>query len=311
MNTKNIIFFTIIWLLLTATSKAETKKTFIVLKINNEIITNQDIEFEKKYLSTVNANFSLLTDKQLIQIAEDSIIREKIKSNEISKYYELDVYPKYLDTLIVDFYTKLNFDNVDDFNNYLIDKKITLDVVKKKLNIEALWNKLIYQKYNGQVEIDKKKLVEKVDNIALNKKNELISMSEIVFEGNSTSEIEEKHKKILDSIQVNGFEKTANIFSISNTAKFGGNIGWVSTSKISSNIYKKLKKVETGDHSSLIKIPGGFLILKVNDKKTEQVEIDKDTELKKLISYERDNQLNQFSLVYFQKIKKNSLINEL
>ena len=312
MNIKKIVysFFIIFFLNFWSNIAKSENSSFVVLKVNNQLITNIDIQNEKNYLLAINQNLESLDDKKLYEIAKASIIREKIKKNELKKYFNIDIYTKYIDNILEDFYTKLNFENIESLENYLLSKNLQIDTVKNKLNIEALWNELIYKRYNKQVEIDKEKLRKKIKEQKYKKESELFFVSEIIFSANNKSEIENKYKEILESINEIGFKNTANIYSISNTAKFGGEVGWVNKSRMSDNISVKLENIKIGGITDLIKVPNGFLIIKVLDKKMETIERNEEEDLKQLIIYERDRQLNEFSSIYFQKIKKSSLINE-
>lgn len=312
MNIKKIVysFFIIFFLNFWSNIAKSENSSFVVLKVNNQLITNIDIQNEKNYLLAINQNLESLDDKKLYEIAKASIIREKIKKNELRKYFNIDIYTKYIDNILEDFYTKLNFENIESLENYLLSKNLQIDTVKNKLNIEALWNELIYKRYNNQVEIDKEKLRKKIKEQKYKKESELFFVSEIIFSANNKSEIENKYKEILESINEIGFKNTANIYSISNTAKFGGEVGWVNKSRMSDNISVKLENIKIGGITDLIKVPNGFLIIKVLDKKMETIEQNEEEDLKQLIIYERDRQLNEFSSIYFQKIKKSSLINE-
>ncbi len=312
MNIKKIVysFFIIFFLNFWSNIAKSENSSFVVLKVNNQLITNIDIQNEKNYLLAINQNLESLDDKKLYEIAKASIIREKIKKNELRKYFNIDIYTKYIDNILEDFYTKLNFENIESLENYLLSKNLQIDTVKNKLNIEALWNELIYKRYNKQVEIDKEKLRKKIKEQKYKKESELFFVSEIIFSANNKSEIENKYKEILESINEIGFKNTANIYSISNTAKFGGEVGWVNKSRMSDNISVKLENIKIGGITDLIKVPNGFLIIKVLDKKMETIEQNEEEDLKQLIIYERDRQLNEFSSIYFQKIKKSSLINE-
>ena len=312
MYIKNITLgFLIIFFFSLAFSAVNSENSsYVVLKINNEIITNIDIQNEKRYLLAINQNLETLNDVKMNDVSKSSLIRETIKKNELKKYFQVDIYTKYIDNILEDFYRRLNFQNIESFEIYLKSKDLEIDIIKNKLNIEALWNELIYNRYNNQIEIDKKKLKKKIMQKDYKKELESIFISEIIFTANNKSEKEVKYKEILNSINDNGFENTANIYSVSETAKFGGEIGWINIDSISNNISEKIKNLKIGEQSDLIKVPNGFLIIKIIDKKKEIIEINEEDELKKLIVYEKDKQLNEFSSIYFQKIKKNSLINE-
>tara|TARA_B110001452_G_scaffold168941_1_gene141209 strand:- start:130 stop:1071 length:942 start_codon:yes stop_codon:yes gene_type:complete len=312
MNLKNKIFnFFIIYLFFCFNNAAYgSKSSYILLKIDNKIITNTDIENEKKYLLAINENLITLNDSQIFELSKDSLIREKIKRNELEKYYDTSEYNKYLDDIVKDFYLKLNFSNISELEQHLLTKKVKIETLKDKLNIEVLWNQLVFNRYGKKVTINPNKLREKIKNSGSLEKKESLLISEIIFSVNSKSEINEKHKKIIDSIANVGFNNTANIYSVSETAKFGGKIGWITTNQLSKKIFNELKKIKVGEYTDLINVPAGFLILKVVDKKIEKIEINIEEELEQLIIYEKDRQLNEFSSVFFQKIKKNSLIDE-
>ena len=184
--------------------------------------------------------------------------------------------------------------------------------MREKIEIEALWNEIIYTRYQDKVSIDienlKEKLKKEIDGL---KPSKSYFLSEILYSVENKEEIIKKNEKILKSIEEIGFKNTANIYSISNSAKFGGEIGWVRSSQLSSDIYKKISNLNIDDFTKEpVTVPGGFLILKIGDIKEEKIEVNFEDELKKLISFEKNRQLNQFSQIYYQKIKKNALINE-
>ena len=283
----------------------------IIAKINNEIITSHDLQVETKYLEALNPSLKDLTKDQKEKVAKESIIREKIKTNEIVKYYELGKDTNYLNKIIVDNYTKLGLKNEIEFKNYLSKYSLTIDDIKKKFEIEATWNTLIFQKYKDQVEIDVEKLKKKLnkEKSKLNKQEEFL-LSEILFNAQNKKELEKKYKKILDSIKEIGFKNTANIYSISDSSKYGGSIGWININRISKMVSNELLKIKVGEFTKPINIPGGLLVLKLDDKRTNELEIDFDLELQKMIQYEKNKQLKQFSSIYYKKVKNNAEIYE-
>ena len=135
-------------------------------------------------------------------------------------------------------------------------------------------------------------------------------MSEITFSVNVTESVEEKLSKINNSILNIGFENTANIYSISNTSNNGGLIGWVNELQISDQINKNINELAINQISKPIKIPSGFILIKVNDKKVFKQKINIEEELKKLINAERNRQLNSFSIIFYKRLKRNIEINE-
>ena len=125
---------------------------------------------------------------------------------------------------------------------------------------------------------------------------------------------EDNLETLINQIQLSineiGFGNTANIYSISESSKLGGKLGWVKENNLSEIILSKLKLIKTGQHTDVIKIGNNFLILKIEEIKTTEVKINKKQELDRLIRFETNKQLNQFSRIYFDKSKINYSINE-
>ena len=306
-----IILFTLLIFKILLTSSFSKNEASIITKINNDIITSYDLETERNYLEALSPSIKKLTPEQQYNIAKDSIIREKIKQNEILKYFTLGKETDYLIRVMTDTYNKLGLKNEIEFNNYLSKHDLNIDIVKKKLEIEITWNQLIFDKYKNQVEIDIKKIKKKLKKEEFkSKKQKLFSLSEIIFNAENKEKLDEKYKKILKSIEKIGFKNTANIYSISDTAKFGGSLGWIQRNQFSKLVIDELLKINVGEFTKPINIPGGVLIIKIDEKKVSELEIDFDSELKKMIQFEKEKQLKQLSSIHYKKIKNNIKINE-
>ena len=306
------IFFTILlsYLILVSNSYSE-EKVYIELKIENEIITNIDINNEQNYLIALNNNLENLDKKQLYSISKNSLIREKIKKIELVKFFDLEKSSVLMGELIINLYKNLQFNDEKKFAEYLDNYNLEVDEVGKKILIETLWNQLIFEKFNKNININENKLKIKLEEQLKKNKIEEFNLSEIIFEIKSSEKLEKKRKKISNFINDNGFKNAANSFSISDSAKFGGKIGWVNKTQISKIILEKISKLQIGEITDPIQINNGYIIIKLNDKRLIKRNIDIDKEIKKLVIYEKDKQLNQYSLMYFNRIKKNLLINEL
>ena len=282
----------------------------IKIKINNEIVTNYDLKKEKDYLIALNPNLKELKNELQNKIAKDSIIREVIKKEEVKKYFKLNQKNIMINAFIKRLYTNLGFVDELVFENYLIEYNWTINDVKKKIEIESLWNQLIYDKYGNQIKIDKIKLKEKVENDQKNDFKIFYNLSEIVFIIEKDKTYENTIKSINSSIIEIGFENTANLYGISESSNVGGKIGWVDSSSLSSSLISSLKNLEIGKYTKPVKIGSKFIILKINDIKKEKKIIDNEKELKNLIKIEENRQLNNFSKIYFDKLKLNTKINE-
>ena len=283
--------------------------SFIVIKINNQIITNIDIKKEENYLIALNNQLKKLTQLEIEEIAKESLIREKIKENEVNRYV-LEVDAKYVDGVIKTFMSRLNLETEQQFNEYLKKFNLTITDVRNKINIETLWNGVIYKIYSNQIIIDKDKIEKKIRKNKKKKVQKQYRLSEIVFEINSGQSVNKKYEIIKKEIIKLGFKNTANKFSISKTAKFGGEIGWVDEDQLSDNIRNQIKAIKIGEYTNPINIVGGQLILKLEETKIINKVVNYDDLINNALNYERNKQLEQFSKIYFNKIKINTIIDE-
>ena len=299
-----IIFFSLI-----AQKTISENKFYIMAKVNDEIITNYDVETESNYLKFLNPNLNQLDEKKVIGIAKNSLINEIIKKKQLKKIFDFDQNQTIIDQIFKDFYTNLNFSNEKEFEQVLKNKKsYTTANVKEKIKIDFLWNKLIFNLHNKEIKIDKEKLLDKIKNSGQYKNQYLLS--EIFFNKNKNENIENKIDKIKKSINDVGFNNTASLYSSSDTASVGGKIGWIKEENLSRKILNELYKIKSGEITNVIKIGNNFLILKIEEIKKNKIEIDKEIKLKEMVDFERNRQLNQFSNIYFNKIKINYSINE-
>lgn len=314
---KNKLIITFIYLLsffyfnlITAVIGSEV---YIVLKIEDEIVTNLDIIKEKNYLIALNNSLSKINQNQLETLAKNSIIKEKIKKKELIKYYDLEKASSIMENLIIDLSKKLNFRNQEELNKYLLNFNLDIDEIKEKLKIETLWNQLIYDRFIDQVSIDEKKLRDYLKTEIEYSSNQLYEyhLSEILFELNANETPEQKYNLIIANIEEVGFKNASNFYSISESSKFGGEIGWINKTQLSKSIIKEIEKIKVGKLTRAIQVGNNFMILRINDKRKINKKINFDEELKKLIIFEKNKQLNQLSLIYFNKIKQNIFISEL
>ena len=251
-------------ILLTLSIKSYSDENiYIVYKVNNQIITNTDIEKEYRYLVSLNNQLKSLNKLKVLEISRESALREQIKKIELSKYFDLQTLNLNIDNYLENFYKNLDINTESEFENYLEGSNISLDYIKKKIQIEILWNQLIYDKYIAQINIDQNKLKEKLKELSNKANQKVYSLSEILFDKENNSSFEKKLEDINQSINEIGFNNTANIFSITDSSKFGGKIGWIEEQKLSKKIIEELQLLETGQYTSPIQTGGSFLILKL------------------------------------------------
>ena len=291
--------------------KLQALENKILFKIDNEIITTVDIYHEVKFLKIFNPQINDLSNEEQLAISKNSIIRDKIKKTEILNFVEeIKVEEKYLINLLKSKYSQINVDSMKSFENYLVKNDLNFDLIKEKFSIELIWNDLVFQKYNSKISIDKEKIKSEV--LKKPKKNlRELSISEIIFNVSKKSDFEKKYEKILKDIELTGFKNAALIHSISDSASVGGYIGWIKEDNLNENIKNKVSTLKIGEFSKPILTSSGFLIIKVEDEKKYEIDFNLDREIKNLIQFKTNEQLNQFSRLYFNKVKKDVIFNEL
>ena len=281
----------------------------IILKIDNDIITSLDILEEINNLKFFNQNLSEVDKEEIYQISLNSLINYKIKKQEVLKYFnKIEIENEdYIKSIIENNAKKLNFKNILDFKKVLNEKNINYENYEEKIKVNILWNQIIYSKYNNQLVVNEFELKEKIKRQIDNKK--AFNLSEIVFQIENLNDLKNTYETIKSDINKLGFENAVLKYSVSNTSNEGGDLGWVDETLINNKILEEIKAMSIGSITNPIRIPSGFLILKVKDVKKIETDLDLDQEVEKLINYEKEKQLNNYASIYFNKIKNNLKIN--
>ena len=312
MKKKIFLYFFIIFQLCAKQSIGLENK--IIFKINDKLITTFDVKQEERYLKILNPNLNKIDQNKLKVLATDSIVKEKIKEIELIKYFQIE---KALDDanlkiIMKNLYQAVGYQNEKEFKDYLKTQNIKFLSVKRKLAIEMLWNNLIFQKFSNRVVINeteiKNNLDKEINSLRLTRD---VFLSEILIKNSKDLKLDILYSEILKSIENVGFAATANIYSSSDTAKIGGKIGWVKETSLSKIIQKNIINLKKGQISKPIKINENYIILEIDDVKINKIKIDKKKILSNRISYIKNQQLENFSLAYFGKVKQSIQINEL
>ena len=280
----------------------------IIVKINDKIITNIDIKNEANYLRALNPKLKTLKENKIFEIAKSSLIREKIKELETSRLNQNIISKDYLESIIEKIYKNIGLKSKNEFIDHIANFKISISSVEKKLTNEALWNQLIYQKFYPKIKVDENKIKNEIKSYKQYSNSYLLY--EILFSTKENEKSIDLYNRIEKSISENGFENTASIFSVSESSKTGGRLGWIDESSVNKKIFKEISVLKIGEYTKPILLPGGFLILKVDDKKSVEKKIDIENELIQRIKATQNEQLNQYSIIFFNKIKKEIIIDE-
>ena len=310
MKKFNILFIIIIFILNFENTYSESVS--IVYTVDNEPITSVQIKNEITYLKLINKNLEKMEDKSLVVYASKSILREKIKEVEISKYFKFGLNDELIFRNMQNLYKSIGLNTQNEFDNLLKNLNLSKNFVKKKIEIELLWNRLIYEKFKDKLSINEDQIKKDLESRLMNEAKDIVEykLSEILFTLSSKDKAKEEIEKIKKSINDVGFENAAIIYSLSNTASKGGSIGWIKETQLSKKILENIENLNFDEISEIIDVSSGKLILILRDKRSVKEEISFEKEFEKSLLAERNKQLNQFSSIYFKKVELNTKINE-
>ena len=277
----NKIFFLIFIYSLIFFNEGLTQNNKILLKVNNEIITSVDILNEIEYLSIINEEFKNTEKKIQIEIAKNSLIKEKIKMIELLKYKTiLEINDDLLENIIVKYFSKLNIKTLSDFDIFFKAQQVNSSFVKNKITIETLWNQLIYSKFYKNVKINENEIKNSITNKKILKE---YLLSEILINFNNNENFNAKIDLVKKSIKEKSFSEAALIHSVSESAAQGGKLGWIKENVLNDKIKSEINSVDIGEFTAPIVIPGGILILNKEDIIQVEKKIDFNNEIKIII----------------------------
>ena len=281
----------------------------IIYNIGDTIITNIDIKNQYKFLLLIDKNFSKLDEKQGLEIAKQESINDKIKTNELKKTFDLDKNYDLINDIINQHFKKNNLNSNKEIKKHLKDYELEYEYLQKKFQIDQLWRELIVLKFSKKINIDEERIKKRIAKGKLTEKKSFL-LSEILFELKDSEILEQRFEEIKKSISEKGFDVSASLFSVSESSKSGGKIGWIDENQLSEIILKNISILKINDITKPIKVSSGFLIIKLEDVKKVKQAKDLNAELNKIILFEKNRQYNEFSNIFFEKLKINTFINE-
>ena len=206
-------------------------------------------------------------------------------------------------------YLRINLKDKDEFKKHLNENEVKYSNLINKLSLNVLWNKLIFDKYSSKIIINK----DEIKNQILSTQNHVkqFKLSEIVFDINNKNNLDNKFAIIEKNIKEIGFESTAVRFSISSSANQGGKIGWISENSLNKKLIAEINRLNIGEYTKPIIIPGGFIIIKLDNVKKEKRQIDLNKEIEKVIRFKTNEQLDTFSNIFLKKIMKDNEVEKI
>ena len=309
---KSVSRILLLFIIFIYTNNISANTVTIIYTVDDNPITNVEINNEITYLKLLNKDLQNMDDEALVVYASKSLLREKIKEIEVLKYFKFGLNDELIKKNLNRLISSLGVSNVSEFDIMIKNLNLTKEFIKKKIEVEILWNQIIFNKFENKVSIDEEKIKKNLLETLDKEKNEIEEylLYEILFSPSSTSQIEEEFTKIKKSISEIGFENTARIFSISNSSSNGGNLGWIKRNQLSKQIANKSQNLDNLEISDLIDVPNGKLVIMIKDRRKSKIKTSFEDEYKKTLMRERNKQLNQFSSIYFKKVELNTIINE-
>ena len=280
----------------------------ILVKIDNDIITNIDVQNEYNYLIALNKNLQKFEMMKVMDFAKESLIKEKVKEKEIIKYYDFEKKNKDVVNMIKNIYLNLGLNSQNEFEEYLKQFNLEFNDVYRKIKIETIWNQFIYNKFREKLIINENEIKNRI--LQNQEDIESLLLYELVFDFNNKNEIKTKYDQILTTINEKSFEEAIIEYSIAPSKRNSGSLGWVNKNSLSEMVKKEIENLDIGQISPPITIPSGILLIKLVDKKIVNQNINIENEVEKMKIVEINQQLNNLSTMYFKQIEKEIIINE-
>ena len=305
MKKFNISIFICLIICFTFFGKTFAIENKIVLKINNAPVTSIDIFNEVNRLNFFEKKINELDQDKVYQIALQSLTNHMIKRIEVLKNFKELKFnnEEYLNSIIKNQAKELNYNSIEVFKDELKKSNLEFSDFKKRLIVDILWNEIIFTRYSDKVKIDEDLIKNKI--IQKGKITKSFLLREIIFDVKDKDSIDKTYDLIKKDIDTIGFNAAALKHSISNSSNNEGEIGWINENSINKNISDILKNLKKEEHTRPIRIQSGFAILQLIDTKELKQELDLDNQLKLIVKNEKQLQLNNYSNLYFNKVKKN------
>ncbi len=280
----------------------------ILVKVDNKIITNYDLVRETRTLLLIN-NIEFNNDNyvKIKTIALNGLIDRSLKLSEIEKY-EIEKFNKLELSSYIDNLAKSQNITVLELKKKFVNNNLNYDTFIENLKVGYIWNSLIFDLYKNQIEINTIEIENELEQIVNTGKTlQKFNISEIEISSENISE--KKMVEIYKFINKFGYEEAVKKFSTSESSLNNGKLGWISENELQNVYRRELKKLKVGEITQPIKKNNKLIILKLNDKETEQKIVENVEELrKKLINQKKNKKLNLFSKSHLSQLERTVLV---
>ena len=305
MRIKFSLFVYLFFFLLVSENVFSKINNQIILKVENEIITNYEIKNKiLRSLFLANQEVSQENINKIKKQSLENLIQFKIKKIEVEKYKiskDVNQVNSYLESI--------SSKDLNQFKKKFKDANLDFTLFLDEIETESKWQKLIYKIYSSKIKIDEGAINKDLNSIIVRQKEIKefkISEIEVSLDSNSNGN---KIADIKNQIKKEGFESTAIKISISQTANNKGQLGWLNAKALSKDIFEAINGLKIGEIANPIKRQNSLLFLKLNDVrvvKPKNIDIDK---LKRdLINQKKNELFNLYSRSHLSKLKNTSLI---
>lgn len=304
---KKLLF--IFFLLINTEQLSSQIDNSIIITVGNYPITRLDLEKEMKIITVLSKiRINEENKKQIKDLAVQSLVKRSIKKSEIERLKITQFNKKDVDFQISNISKNLGLEK-EDFKIFLQQNNIKYEDISERFEIDLKWNSAIFKLYKNKITLNTIEIEDKINSeVEKVKLSKSVLLSEIQVNVSSEN-LENTTKNVLSEIKEVGFDKAAIKLSISNSAKDGGNIGWLNENKLSMTIYEGIKNLKKGEISKPIILEETMIIILKKDEKNNSFNLENIKN--NIVKQEKMKKLEMFSNSHYSDLEKKTNINFL
>ena len=307
MKIINFIIINIFFIFIINGPTYSSIKNNIIVKVGDEIVTSVELENKIKIILLLSNEVRNQQNINRVKtLALKSLVNLKLKSDELKKYdiqISQTTINQHLERASISLQIKKN-----DLKNLFIANKINYAQYLEEVEIELMWQKLIMEIYSSKIPVNDDQILKELNEFIKNSEEiKEYHLAEIEINSNNSLEKEELINDIKNNIDLSGFSKTANKFSISPSAIDGGDLGWINSAGLSEKVSKIIKNLKPGNISEPIIRTNTIIFLKLIDSRVvkKNANLDLNSLKTTLINNKKTEYFNLYSNNHLSK-KRNS-----